>query len=187
MKLFIAFFAVVGLSLSLVLSFLAGGVVGVGVGYETAMSEQNLEEFNPAFDVDMGHPMPIGELYHLPALERMAEDMDFIPAESLFQVSQPFGGICTVTCGDYQAEIEGNRDDIGDTVSVVYLRIADGEHDAQKAQAIVYALSQLGSRDASTYLGLSSPGPTYPDYPAEQFLVSYLSKLNFLLLNATII
>ena len=180
MKIVIALLAFFGLSMSLFLAFLVGGVLGIGVGYEVGLEDngaiQSIEGWESS--IDMGEPMPLGQLYDLEVLEKDGEDRDVF---THFTVSAQNEGCVTVTSGDYHARIVGNREEVGAAMSVLYFRTASAEHQDLIEQALVHALHKLGPKNASVYLGLRNPDADYPEYPQSEFSVYYTSKLRGLL------
>ena len=181
MKIVIAILAFFGLATSLVLAFLVGGVLGIGVGYEAGLEDngaiQSVEGWENS--IDMGEPMPVGQLYDLEVLERAGELRDVV---THFTVSAQEAGCVTVTSGDYQARIVGNREEVADAFAVLYFRTAvASENQDLIEQALVHALNKMGAKNASVYLGLRNPDADYPEYPQSEFSVYYTSKLRGLL------
>ena len=183
MKIVIAILAFFGLGMSLFLAFLVGGVLGIGVGYEEGQAARNddqaikvLEGWEDSFH--FGEPMPVGEIWDLEVLERDANDRDVF---THFTVSSQEEGCVTITSGDYQARIVGNREEVGDAFAVLYFGTAEAENQDLQEQALVYALSKLGAVNASVYLGLKNADADYPAYPEWEFSVYYTSKLRGLL------
>jgi len=180
MKIVIALLAFFCLTCTLILSFLAGGVVGVGVGYEAGLEDNGAIQFVEGWEdyIDTGEPMPVGQMYDLEVLERDAHDRDVF---THFTVSSESEGCVTITSGDYQARIVGDREKVGDAMAVLYFGTASAENQDLVEQALVYSLHKMGAKNASTYLGLRRQDADYPQYPEAEFSVYYTSKLRGLL------
>lgn len=181
MKIVIALLACFGLITSLVLAFLVGGVFGIGLGYEAGMEDNSTSTVIEGWQesIDMGEPMPVGQLYDLDVLEMDAESRDVF---THFTVSSQQGEQVTITSGDeYQCKVAGRREEVGDAFAVLYYRTAQSEHQDLCEQALVYALHKMGPENAAVYLGLRAPGRDYPAFPEAEFMVYYTSKFRGLL------
>lgn len=177
------FIAVAFYAVSSTLVFLAGGVWGVSVGLTASEATAVDTYVAPDWEanIDMGTVVPIEATFDIDEVEKEAHAKDvytsFVAGREL--VGKPTAVV--VASGDHSALILGKRGEVCDAVAYLFFKVADGNFDQIKEEALIHALDRMGPENAAIFLGLREPTEDYPAAPEAVFNIEYSAKCRGLL------